>query len=98
MVGVEMTAEMPARARAGAAAGAAHVEFREGYVESLPAPGGFADGLTSNGVLNLTVDKIATLREWFRVLKPGGRLFVGDIIFMRPVPEDALEDVSLWTG
>ncbi|MBI3161537.1 MAG: class I SAM-dependent methyltransferase, partial [Chloroflexi bacterium] len=52
----------------------------------------------SNGVLNLTLDKTETLREWFRVLKPGGRLQVGDILVEREVPNSALDDISLWTG
>jgi hypothetical protein len=50
------------------------------------------------GVLNLTLDKTAILREWFRILKPGGRLQVGDILVERAVPADALDDISLWTG
>jgi ubiquinone/menaquinone biosynthesis C-methylase UbiE len=49
-------------------------------------------------VLNLTLDKTATLREWFRILKPGGRLQVGDILVEHAVPSDALDDISLWTG
>lgn len=99
VIGIDMTQEMLRRARAGAAAmGAAHVEFREGYMETLPLPDGFADAIISNGVLNLALDKVETLREWFRVLKPGGRLQVGDILVERPVPADALNDISLWSG
>jgi arsenite methyltransferase len=99
VVGIDMTPEMLDKARSGAMAiGAAHVEFSEGYIESLPLPDGFADVVISNGVLNLTLDKVATLREWFRVLKPGGRLLVGDILVERPLPKEALEDISLWTG
>jgi len=99
VIGIDMTPEMLAKARAGARAlGAANVEFREGLAEALPLPDGFADVVISNGVLNLTLDKTETLREWFRILKPGGRLQVGDIFVERPVPADALEDISLWTG
>ncbi len=99
VIGFDMTAEMLKKARAGAAAmGAANVEFREGLAESLPLPDNFADVVISNGVLNLTLDKTATLREWFRVFKPGGRLQVGDILVERAVPADALDDISLWTG
>jgi SAM-dependent methyltransferase len=99
VIGIDMTPEMLAKARAGARAmGAANVEFREGLAEALPLPDGFADVVISNGVLNLTLDKTETLREWFRILKPGGRLQVGDIMVERPVPADALEDISLWTG
>ncbi len=99
VIGIDMTPEMLKKARDGAAQmEAANVEFREGYMESLPLPDGFADVVISNGVLNLSLDKTETLREWFRVLKPGGRLQVGDILVEHPVPQDALEDISLWTG
>lgn len=99
VIGFDMTPEMLKKACAGAAAmDATNVEFREGLAESLPLPDGFADVVISNGVLNLTLDKIETLRGWFRILKPGGRLQVGDILVERPVPADALEDISLWTG
>ncbi len=99
VVGVDMTHEMLSKARAGAAQlGATHVEFREGYVETLPITDEFADVVISNGVLNLTLDKVETLREWFRILKPGGRLQIGDILVDRPVPASALNDISLWTG
>lgn len=99
VIGVDMTREMLAKARAGAAEmGAANVEFREGYVENLPLPDNFAEVVISNGVLNLTLDKVETLREWWRVLKPGGRLQIGDILVDRPVPASALDDISLWTG
>lgn len=99
VVGVDMTEEMLKKARAGAEAmDASNVEFREGLAESLPLPDNFADVVISNGVLNLTLDKTETLREWFRILKPGGRLQVGDILVEREVPSDALDDISLWTG
>ena len=99
VVGFDMTDEMLKKARAGAEAmGAANVEFREGLAESLPLPDGFAEVVISNGVLNLTLDKTETLREWFRILKPGGRLQVGDILVEREVPNSALDDISLWTG
>ena len=99
VVGVDMTPEMLSKARAGAEAmGATHAEFREGLAESLPIPDRFADVVISNGVLNLTLDKTETLREWFRILKPGGRLQVGDILVEREVPNSALDDISLWTG
>jgi SAM-dependent methyltransferase len=99
VVGVDMTDEMLKKARAGAeVTGASNVEFREGLAESLPLPDNFADVVISNGVLNLTLDKTETLREWFRILKPGGRLQVGDILVEREVPSDALDDISLWTG
>jgi SAM-dependent methyltransferase len=99
VIGFDMTPEMLKKAQAGAAEiGVANVEFREGLAESLPLPDNFADVVISNGVLNMMLDKTATLCEWWRVLKPGGRLQVGDILVERPVPADALEDISLWTG
>lgn len=99
VIGFDITPEMLAKARAGAAVtGANNVEFREAYIESLPLPDAYADVVISNGVLNLTLDKVATLREWLRILKPGGQLFVGDILVSRSIPQDALEDISLWTG
>ena len=99
VIGFDMTAEMLKKAQAGAEAmGASNVEFREGLAESLPLSDDFADVVISNGVLNLTLDKVETLREWFRILKPGGRLQVGDILVERELPADALDDISLWTG
>lgn len=99
VIGFDMTKEMLQKARAGAAAmGASHVEFREGLAEALPLPDDFADVVISNGVLNMMLDKAATLAEWRRVLKPGGRLQVGDILVEREVPAEALDDISLWTG
>jgi SAM-dependent methyltransferase len=99
VIGIDMTQAMLRKARDGAThMGATHVEFHEGFVESLPWPDAFADVAISNGVLNLTLDKVATLREWLRVLKPGGRLQAGDILVQKPVPPDALGDISLWSG
>lgn len=99
VIGVDMTEEMLSKARRGAAAaGVNNVEFREGYIEALPLPDDFADVVISNGVLNLTLDKVATLREWYRILKPGGRLYVGDILVTKSIPQKALDDITLWTG
>lgn len=99
VVGVDMTPAMLEKARAGAAtAGMMNVEFREGLAESLPVPDDWADVVISNGVLNLMPDKLTALGEMARVLKPGGRLQLGDIVVERPVPEDAKRDIDLWTG
>ncbi len=99
VVGVDMTPAMLEKARAGAAAsGLGNVEFREGLAEALPLPDAWADLVISNGVLNLMPDKLAALGEMARVLKPGGRLQLGDIVVERPVPEDAKRDIDLWTG
>lgn len=99
VIGVDMTPAMLARAHAAARqAGLPTVEFREGYMEDLPVPDGWADVVISNGVLNLTPDKQKALREMFRVLRPGGRLQAGDILVNRPVPDDARRRIDLWTG
>jgi len=99
VIGVDMTQEMLDKAQAGAEAmGATHVEFREGLSENLPLLEEYADVVISNGVLNLTLDKVKTLREWARILKPGGRLYIGDILVAKSIPPEALDDISLWTG
>ena len=99
VIGVDMTPEMLGKARRNAvAAGLGNVEFREGYGEALPVPDGWADVVISNGVLNLFPDKSAGLREMGRMLKPGGRLQIGDIIVQKAVPESAKRKIDLWTG
>ncbi len=99
VVGVDMTQVMLEKARAAAAeAGLENVEFHQSYAEELPVPDGWADVVISNGVLNLMPDKAAVLGEMFRVLKPGGRLQVGDILVQRAVPEGAKRKIDLWTG
>jgi ubiquinone/menaquinone biosynthesis C-methylase UbiE len=75
-----------------------NVEFREGYAEALPVPDGWADVVISNGVLNLMPDKAAGLQEMARVLKPGGRLQIGDILVEKAVPQSAKGKIDLWTG
>ena len=99
VIGIDMTPAMLEKARKGASEmGADNVEFREGQAEDLPLPDNFADVIISNGVLNLTLDKKKTLSEWNRVLKPGGRLYIGDILVAKSLPQSALDDISLWTG
>ena len=99
VVGVDMTPAMLEKARGAAdASGVDNVEFREGYAEQLPVPDGWADVVISNGVLNLLPDKRAALHEMARVLKPGGRLQIGDILVDREVPMAAKQDIDLWTG
>lgn len=99
VIGVDMTPAMLAKARENAAlVGVTNVEFREGLAEALPVPDNFADVVTSNGVLNLCPDKDAAYGELLRVLKPGGRLQIADIVVGRPVPADGREDIDLWTG
>jgi arsenite methyltransferase len=99
VIGVDMTIPMLDKARAAAAAAAVtNVDFREGYLEALPVDDGWADIVISNGVLNLVPDKAAALAEMHRVLRPGGRLQLADIVLGRPVSDGAKHDVSLWTG
>lgn len=98
-VGVDMTPAMLDKARANARLlGLANTEFREGYLEQLPVADESIDLVISNGVLNLCPDKAAVLADAFRVLKPGGRLQISDIVVTREVPADARADVALWTG
>lgn len=99
VVGVDMTPPMVDRARSAArGAGIGNVDFREGYLEALPVDDGWADLVISNGVLNLVPDKAAALAEMHRVLRPGGRLQLADIVLGRPVSDGSKHDVSLWTG
>ncbi|MEJ2417920.1 MAG: methyltransferase domain-containing protein [Exilibacterium sp.] len=99
VIGVDMTREMLSKASDGAKAmGLDNVSFREGYADALPLPDSSADVIISNGVLNLSKDKQKTLKEWARVLKPGGWLYIGDILISKTMPQEALNDVSLWTG
>jgi arsenite methyltransferase len=99
VIGVDMTAAMLKRAeKSRVEAGVTHLEFREGYGEDLPVPEGWADVVISNGVFNLMPDKLRALREMARVLKPGGRLQIADILVQKPVSEKAKERIDLWTG
>ncbi len=99
VIGVDMTPAMLAKARLSAAAATiTNVEFRDGFGEALPIGDAWADVVISNGVLNLMPNKDAALREMARVLKPGGRLQIGDILVQKAVPQSAKEDIALWTG
>jgi arsenite methyltransferase len=99
VIGVDMTPSMLEKARRGAeGAELMGVEFREGYAEALPVEDGWADVVISNGVLNLMPDKDAALAEMSRVLKPRGRLQIGDILVQKAVPESAKRKIDLWTG
>ena len=99
VIGVDMTPAMLDKARRNAELlGLANVKFREAYLEALPAEDAAVDVVISNGVINLCPDKVSVLAEAFRVLKPGGRLQIADIVVSKAVPDGAKQDIVLWTG
>ena len=99
VIGVDMTPAMLEKARRAAKqVGLSNVEFREGYAEALPVDTDWADVVISNGALNLVPDKAVALEEMLRVLKPDGRLQIGDILVQKAVPESAKRKIDLWTG
>jgi arsenite methyltransferase len=99
VIAVDMTPAMLERGRENAAlTGMTQVEYREGLAEALPAGDAEADLVISNGVINLSVDKAAVFREAFRVLRPGGRLQIADIVVHNDIPPAAREDIAIWTA
>jgi arsenite methyltransferase len=98
-IGVDMTESMRDRARRGAdACGLAHVEVRDGDATALPIESSSVDIVISNGVLNLVPDKMDAIAEIQRVLKPGGRVQIADIVLSTALSETARRDIDLWTG
>jgi len=99
VIGIDMTPEMITRARDNAiAASAGHVEFRQGRLEELPVDDASIDAVTSNCVINLVPDKLKVFREIRRVLRPGGRVVVADIVLDGDLPEEISNDLLAYVG
>jgi len=99
VIGVDMTPDMITKARENKTKGNYdNVEFRLGEIENLPLPDGSVDVIISNCVINLSPDKSRVFREAFRVLKPGGRLTISDILATAPLPAHIRSDLELLAG
>ena len=99
VIGVDMTSEMLEKARGNASKGSySNVEFRLGEIENLPIADNSADVIISNCVINLSPDKQKVFEETYRVLRPGGRIMVSDVVLAKPLPENILDSVDAYIG
>jgi SAM-dependent methyltransferase len=99
VIGVDMTDAMLEKARENArSAGISNVEFRKGQIEALPLPDESVDAIISNCVINLSPEKDRVYREAWRVLRPGGRIMVSDIVLDRPLPDAVLDSIDAYLG
>jgi arsenite methyltransferase len=99
VIAVDMTEAMLAKVRASADdLDLKNLEVRHGFAEALPVADASIDVVISNGVINLCPDKEVVMKEVFRVLRPGGRIQVADIVVHKEVPQDAKDDMELWSG
>lgn len=99
VIGVDMTPEMLERARQNATKGGySNVEFRQGLIEDLPVEDGTIDVIMSNCVVNLSPAKAQVYQEAFRVLKPGGRIAISDVVAFQPLPAEVREQLSLYSA
>jgi ubiquinone/menaquinone biosynthesis C-methylase UbiE len=94
-----MTEEMLEKAeQARAECGLPQLRFEKGFLEDVPIEDGWADVVISNGAINLSPNKYKVFREIHRVLQPGGRMQIGDIIVQKPISDSAKKKIDLWTG
>jgi arsenite methyltransferase len=99
VISIDMTQAMLVKAAVGAReAGIANIEFREGLAEALPVADASIDVIISNGVINLCPDKLSVMHEVNRVLRSEGRIQIGDIVVHTEVPQDAKDNIDLWSG
>jgi arsenite methyltransferase len=99
VIGIDMTDEMLEKARANArAVGSSNVEFRKGYIEALPLEDESVDAILSNCVINLSPEKHKVYAEAHRVLRPGGRMMVSDVVLERALPDAVLQSIDVYMG